>query len=427
MTDNDRAFLSNPDPAMTHADMCRRLNEPSLIQATEDCLKQAGMPPLRARVTLRAYIMVMHPLQAFDYPEQAKEMLAAARELLPAWKAWVATGEGDVKEKLEAYYKAHDAWKPADFARIVNRLRHMYLSVRRILVHEQATRAHWLGHGRSICATLKKLGQLDEVEKEWEREVAAARATGVGHARPMEEYLYECMLQGPTFRLRNVVADTANDTFWPSIAAAETSCKAEFKAQTDMKLRELYFDATLLLPLRDRPARALAAFFSEPTDLAKTMERVANLFPPPFVVVLAPEATLTERLRTLSNAMARARVANINALLEKYTPNLAVLGPASARRRVLRQNVPLEPFWARLSHTLSPEQAFRQAAAQFPEADGILLHPTARILRREKKTAELERLISLGWLIHNKLITAAHNMHVQVRNDLMCIKRARLA
>ena len=55
MTDNDRAFLSNPDPAMTHADMCRRLNEPSLIQATEDCLKQAGMPPLRARHTPRLH------------------------------------------------------------------------------------------------------------------------------------------------------------------------------------------------------------------------------------------------------------------------------------------------------------------------------------------------------------------------------------
>ena len=238
------------------------------------------------------------------------------------------------------------------------------------------------------------------------------------------------MLQGPTFRLRNVVADTANDTFWPSIAAAETGCKGEFKAQTDMKLRELYFDATLLLPLRDRPARALAAFFSEPTDLAKTMERVANLFPPPFVVVLSPEATLSERLRTLSNAMARARVANINALLEKYTPDLATLGPASARRRVLRQNVPLEQFWARLSHTLSPEQAFRQAAAQFPEADGILLsllHPTARILRRDKKTAELERLITLGWQVHSRLITAAHQMHIQVKEDLMRIKRARLA
>ena len=194
-----------------------------------------------------------------------------------------------------------------------------------------------------------------------------------------------------------------------------------------MKLQELYFDAILLLPLRDRPARALAAFFSEATDLARTMERVAALFPPPFVVVLSPEATLSERLRTLSNAMARARVANINALLEKYTPDLATLGPASARRHVLRQNVPLEPFWARLSHTLSPEQSFRQAAAQFPEADGILLHPTARILRRDKKTAELERLIILGWGIHCRLITATHQMHTQVKEDLMRIKRARLA
>ena len=128
MTDNDRAFLSNPDATMTHADMCRCLNQPSLVQTAEDCLKQAGMSPLRARVTLRAYLMVMHPDEAIDYPEQAKEMLAAARELLPAWKAWVATGEVNVKEKLQAYYKAHDAWKPADFARIVNRLRHMYLS-----------------------------------------------------------------------------------------------------------------------------------------------------------------------------------------------------------------------------------------------------------------------------------------------------------
>ena len=102
MTDNDSAFLSNSDATLTHADMYRRLTQPFLIQTTEDCLKQAGMSPLRARVTLRAYLMVMYPDEAIDYPEQAKDMLAAARELLPAWKAWVATGKGDVKEKLQA-------------------------------------------------------------------------------------------------------------------------------------------------------------------------------------------------------------------------------------------------------------------------------------------------------------------------------------
>ena len=64
------------------------------------------------------------------------------------------------------------------------------------------------------------------------------------------------MLQGPTFRLRNVVADTANDTFWPSIAASEKACKAEFKAQTDMLPLLLRVRRGHLLSLR-RPLYAL--------------------------------------------------------------------------------------------------------------------------------------------------------------------------